>query len=133
MILIRGDVVKRYPNVVVYVAKAPPAEKAPPRLPDDTNQLHPAFQGSIGGDALYFGFDHTPDQLRSEDGNGWYVVIQERPSEPHFQIPAPSTTPAPSNVSSSEIAGAKTAGVVAATSHRAPTRVAIHASELIPA
>lgn len=130
MILIRGDVAKRYPNLIVYAAKAPPATDPPPRQPDDTHQIHPAFQGTVGGDALYFGLDSTTDNLRNQDGTGWYVVIQESPSEPRFAIPS---TDGPANVSPSELPDAGTAGKFAQASYRPPTRVAIHASELIPA
>jgi hypothetical protein len=143
VLLVRGDLIKRYPNVIVYAAQAGP----PGQLPGD-NQRHPIMHGFLGDDVAFYGFALTPQQVRGDDGtNGWFIVFQEQPSEPRFDIPGKST-PKPENplgivrALDFQIDGAagqppvfvpSAAGKIAAEWFTDPTRLAIHGHEFVPA
>jgi hypothetical protein len=98
VLLIRGDLLRRYPNATLYAAKAERIDPAasvkvlsqPDRrqpTSDPTREMQPLFSGSLKPDVSYFAFDLTADQalgrVRGHEG-GWYFVLQEQPSEPRF-------------------------------------------------
>jgi hypothetical protein len=84
VLLVRGDVIRRYPNVVVYASKSSTVGI------DDTTQRHPVFQAVLAGDMAYFGFEldttFSESSIRGDGspGSGWHFVLQEHPSEPRF-------------------------------------------------
>lgn len=71
VILLRSELLRRYPHAIVY-ATAP----GPPR--EDT---YPSFSGGMEPDVRYFGFDLSLQQMRQRS-----LVIQEQPSAPRFGI-----------------------------------------------
>lgn len=85
VLLIRGDLLRRYPNAVIYAVQAVEASDGRD-LGDE--ERHPLFQGEIGPDVTFLGFDLTEKEARgSEDGDqGWFFVIQEQPTEPRFGL-----------------------------------------------
>ena len=85
VLVVRGDVIKRYPNVVVYACEAKPATSGGLTLNDD-KQLYPDFQAILTGDTAFYGFQLTEAQAKTggTGGNGYFFVLQEHPSEPHF-------------------------------------------------
>jgi len=106
VLTIRGELLKKYPNTLVYAQKAHLAhDKQGHPLPDHDPVLatvateadvereikFPAFKASVEPDIRFFGFDLTVAQARGADRPrletddwGWYFVIQQLPGEPHF-------------------------------------------------
>jgi hypothetical protein len=128
VLLVRGDIIKRYPNVIIYAAKA--TKQGTTFLLDDTRQKHPVFSGLMGGDCGFYGFELDEAGVRGGGtaGDGWFFVLQEHPSEPKFNQfeniadhALPSTF-APTGVASD----------IAAVARETPLRVAIHGKDLLP-
>jgi hypothetical protein len=83
VILLRGELVRRFPHSVVHAAHA--IREDPLRKPGPEVRL-PLFRGAITDDTIFVGFDLTPDEMRGPDGLGWYVVITEQPAAPRFGL-----------------------------------------------
>jgi hypothetical protein len=89
-LLVRGQLLRRYPNTAVYAWKK---RTTPPANPDDVTQLMknasgspasgaiqwPVFTGFIAPDITFFGFD-----IDREEVDDWCFVLEEQMSEPRF-------------------------------------------------
>jgi len=100
VLVIRGELLKRYPNTVIYAQKAIDDGKGnrvifdKDMTPDqfDKQLKFPLFRAEIDPDLRFFGFDLTIDKARGtvasndfpNDLLGWFFVIQEVPGEPRF-------------------------------------------------
>lgn len=91
VLLIRGELLQRYPNTIIYAVKA--VRREGKRTIDDSDQRHPQFSGTLEPDVVFFGFDLTVDEMLGEDtqpqaadGEGWFIVLQEQPTELHFGL-----------------------------------------------
>jgi len=111
VLVIRGELLKKYPNAVIYAHKArwqlkadgsvdktlerrlvdltPAEEEKPPREKIKT----PLYQAKVAPDIHFFGFDLTAVEARGDTGDspnidkpGWFFVIKERPGEPRFGL-----------------------------------------------
>ncbi|MGZ8159516.1 MAG: hypothetical protein ACXWT4_11980 [Methylobacter sp.] len=115
VLVIRGELLKKYPTAVIYAHKAKwqtknkdgsggidntkerlladiPAgqEDNPPRDILKT----PLYSAKVEPDIYFFGFDLTSVEAKGSDGShpgdenkpGWYFVIKERPGEPRFGL-----------------------------------------------
>ena len=91
VLLVRGDLFRRYPNTEVYAlsAKADPSGK---RTLGE-NRLDYDFYGRLDPDVNFFGFSLTPSQaVGAVDATdptvdqGWFFVLQEQPAEPRFGL-----------------------------------------------
>jgi hypothetical protein len=82
VLLVRGELIRRYPNVIVYAA-APQPDGSGGREPGDTEK-HPIFFGRVEPDVAFFGFDLAAEDARGNPG--WFFVLQEHPSEPRFGL-----------------------------------------------
>ena len=89
VLLVRGELIRRYPNVVVYAAQA--VAGAAGRQPGAA-ETQPMFFARVGEDIALFGFDIDPAAARGDPG--WFFVLQEHPSEPRFGLAAPGDNPA---------------------------------------
>lgn len=96
VLLIRGDLLKRYPNSAIYAVRAV-KDETPDRIfnrkPEDSqdNRKDPIFRGLLYPDVTFFGFDLTIEEARGgsqSSPEGWYFVIKEQPSEPRFGLDA---------------------------------------------
>jgi hypothetical protein len=87
--VIKSELVKKYPNLVVYAHEAMlnndgtrvPNAALTPKLPIFLSHLYP--------DYLFAGFDLTKEQVLGQEQTnkaGWYFVIAERPGEMHFGL-----------------------------------------------
>jgi hypothetical protein len=96
VLLIRGDLLKKYPNTLVYAVPALRSSDGV-RRPDlegfisqpglDSVRKFPVITGSLAPDVTFFGFLLTEDQVRGLGGSeGWYFVLEERVSEARFGI-----------------------------------------------
>ena len=110
VLVIRGELLKKYPTAVIYANKAawelgqdgkpdfsqkrlvvPPAD---PNQPTRNEIRMPIFGAKIEPDLYLFGFDLTEDEARGylndknatpvDDGSGWFFVLKERPGDPRF-------------------------------------------------
>lgn len=172
VLLIRGELLRRYPGTVIYAVRAvrrdgrrEPATMAAGGPP---GEAYPIFRGSLFPDLTFLGFDLTRSEVVADEG--WFFVLQQQPSEPRFglddapfgegetgEIPALNSwsdlswahlAPTPQALQELAYVVAGEASLAPATSERGiwgrnaahmayitrqlPSRVAIHASELIP-
>lgn len=98
VLVIRGDLLKKYPTTVIYAQHAKwstdPQTGADIRVLDDgdpaTRLLAPTFKAEVPPDIHFFGFDLTQSTARGSrnrnEDPGWFVVLQERPGEPRFAM-----------------------------------------------
>ncbi|MGC3946460.1 MAG: hypothetical protein QM762_18380 [Chryseolinea sp.] len=83
--VIKAELVKNYPNLVVYAQKGM-MNANQTRVPDmSKDPLLPIFLSSLSPDFLFAGFALTKAMVLSADG-GYYFVIAERPGEMHFGL-----------------------------------------------
>jgi len=115
VLVIRGELLKKYPNAVIYAHRAkwkpksendPSPDKAqereliplPPEAvdnpPRDTVKT-PLYEAKVDPDIYFFGFNLDIKEVRGltegdpnslEDRAGWFFVIKERPGEPRFGL-----------------------------------------------
>jgi hypothetical protein len=87
ILLVRGELFRRYPTAVIYAAKAA-GTITNPKL--TTQERYPLFRGSAPPDVVFFGFDLTEAEARGTDPDpGWLFVIQQQPGEPDFGLDMP--------------------------------------------
>ena len=87
VLLIRGELLKRYPNSVIYAVAAVPKDQRLTLSKKPEDERHPLFRGTLKPDVTFLGFDLTEAQAKGEsphDPNGWFFVIQQQPTEPCF-------------------------------------------------
>jgi hypothetical protein len=76
-ILIRGDLVRRYPDVNIFLAPMTSPTKA-----DYSRSVQPSFEGRLGADAIVVGFAVATDAVRA----GYFVALEERVTAPRFGL-----------------------------------------------
>jgi len=107
VLLIRGDLLKRYPDTLIFAQKAKPGENPDDPLVIDTDlddtefrkeTKFPLYKAEVDPDVKMFGFDLTIEQaLGTEltpgftDNDGWFFIIQEIPGEPRFGMDIQTT------------------------------------------
>lgn len=81
VLLVRGELLRRYPNTVVLAISA-----TGPNTPStrDEDVKHPIFSGFLEPDITFFGFDLEDTDLTV--GNGWFFALQEQVTEPRFAL-----------------------------------------------
>jgi hypothetical protein len=154
VLLVRGRLLRRYPNSVIYAWRAAGGRLIDP--PQATDLRNPMFGGQFAPDITYVGFDLTFEEITQ--GEGWFFVIQQQPTEPRFgfdELPpeAPAVPASWSDATWSDaevapgrhltLAGSSLAGSVrrgavfgrdaahmAAVMLQKPMRVALHGSQL---
>jgi hypothetical protein len=90
VLLIRGELLRRYPGVVIYAVKAVihnGRRALATDFPDGVAQpleSQPLFRGTLGADVTFVGFDLTREQVLAEPG--WFFVLQQQPTEPRFGL-----------------------------------------------
>jgi hypothetical protein len=111
VLVIRGELLKRYPNAVIYAHRAVwrtvddkkngAIDRTRPRIlldplsdesnPPRTEVKSPLYGAQVAPDIYFFGFDLTIEEAKGEsaaqpDDAGWFFVIKERPGEPRFGL-----------------------------------------------
>ncbi|GIF53170.1 hypothetical protein DFJ67_5997 [Asanoa ferruginea] len=89
VLVIRGELLRRYPRTVIYAARAQWSGDAEPvpRLAAGAEERHPEFSGALPPDVAFLGFDLTVAAARGTDTDpGWYVVFAEPPTEPRYGL-----------------------------------------------
>lgn len=109
VLLIRGELLKKYPNVVIYAHRAewardgggrldPTRERQLVNIPDSAlddppaaDMRFPLFEAKVEPDIYFFGFDLDETEARGRvagpataSNAGWFFVVKERPGEPRF-------------------------------------------------
>jgi hypothetical protein len=119
VLVIRGELLKKYPNTVIYAQHAQWQPKAGGGL-DPTKERNlepipagqeerpppaivhfPLFEAKVDPDIYFFGFDLTEedvagrlDQSPPTPANaGWFFVLKERPGEPRFGLDSKRADP----------------------------------------
>jgi hypothetical protein len=110
VLVIRGELLKKYPTAVIYAHRAEwrfkkdgtidntkerklveltaAERKKPPRDKVKT----PLYEAKVAPDIYFFGFDLTIEEAKGDSGEhkgddpGWFFVIEERPGEPRFGL-----------------------------------------------
>lgn len=96
VLLIRGDLLRRYPRAMVYAVEGVWSADGTRRELGD-HELYPLFQATQAPDITMLGFALTKSVVRGADdrGNnghpGWFFVLQEQPTEPRFGLDAATT------------------------------------------
>jgi hypothetical protein len=97
VLLIRGELLKRYPTTIVQAVRAKWA--AGVRELDESTVKAPVFAGTLEPDIAFFGFELTPAQARGvtdpSGDPGWFFVLAEHPTEPRFGLDAEKGPPTP--------------------------------------
>lgn len=110
VLVIRGELLKKYPTAIVYAHKADWGEKndikdvneervlvnltgAELNNPPASKLKTPLFEAKIDPDIYFFGFDLDDEEARgtknpqtTNDDPGWFFVLKERPGEPRFGL-----------------------------------------------
>jgi hypothetical protein len=86
VLLLKGELLRRYPNSVIYAVKAE-AEKPGGQLKLSSkteDEHHPLFRGTLKPDVTFLGFDLTREDAKADPG--YFFVIQQQPTEPRFGL-----------------------------------------------
>jgi hypothetical protein len=90
VLLVRGELLRRYPNAIIYACHGQWDGEGHPRDLSDTEK-YPVFRGTLDPDVTFLGFDLTEDAARGGDraqggDPGWFFVFQQQVSEPRFGL-----------------------------------------------
>jgi hypothetical protein len=82
VLLIRGELLRRYPGTVIYAVRAvmQAGKRTLSTLPAD--EQYPIFRGTLDPDVTFLGFNLTPAEVIANPG--WFFVLQQQPTEPRF-------------------------------------------------
>ncbi|MBS0180504.1 MAG: hypothetical protein JSR20_17240 [Nitrospira sp.] len=109
VLLIRGELLKKYPNVVIYAHRAEWARNSAGSFdltqerrlvdvpdsalddPPEGSMRFPMFEAKVEPDIYFFGFDLNETEAKGRTSGpatasnaGWFFVLKERPGEPRF-------------------------------------------------
>jgi hypothetical protein len=82
VLLIRGELLRRYPNTVIYAVAAVRKSGRLELSREATDERHPLFRGTLEPDVTFVGFDLERDDAIADPG--WFFVLQQQPAEPRF-------------------------------------------------
>jgi len=97
VLLIRGDLLRKYPNTQVYAQKAAFKDELAPDTPrdlasanDPNNIKVPVFMAELDPDVYLFAFDLETSEAKGDSSDaskpGWYFVLRERPGQIRFGL-----------------------------------------------
>ncbi len=91
VLVIRGELLRRFPNTVIYAVPAATATTM------GGSNLYPVHRGLLSDDTVFLLFKGLTDrQALGQDGSpGWFFVLQEQPTEPRFGLDETSHTATP--------------------------------------
>jgi hypothetical protein len=97
VLLIRGELLRRYPNTVIFAGRAMAGTGGDDgRVLDDTDQRFPIFRGTLSPDITFLGFNLSVDDARGGTAAaplGYFFVFQQQPTEPRFGLEPQSSDP----------------------------------------
>ncbi|MGH7573759.1 MAG: hypothetical protein ACREM1_01325, partial [Longimicrobiales bacterium] len=87
VLLIRGELLKRYPQTLIYAVSAVDRRTA------GTERRYPVFRAGIAPDTTCLGFELSADEARGNAfGAGWFFVLEQPPGLPRFGLDASTVT-----------------------------------------
>jgi hypothetical protein len=94
VLLVKGSLLQRYPDVVIYAVRATwSSGKRVPLSPEERRE--PLFSGSVGAGTRYLGFNLSLEEARGSrvttEPAGWFFVFQEQPTAPRFGLDVAQT------------------------------------------
>jgi hypothetical protein len=136
VLLLRSDLLRRYPNALIYLA--PCVNGAPADA--EASHVMPSFNGSLDPDVAFFGFPvSSPAAIGDGKTTGYFVIIQEHPTEPRFGLDPTlklattthlSVAKPPAAMAQDPAWGTNSASMAAITLQK-PVRIAIRVSRLV--
>jgi len=90
VLVLRSDLLKKYPTTVIYAAQGVWPEGFGSREMG-TVEKYPVFHAEVGPDLTFVGFDLTIPEAkgsseRADNQPGWFFVLKQRPGEPRFGL-----------------------------------------------
>ena len=97
--VLRGDLLRKYPNTVVFMQPAIRIRDQNVRVPDETQPFKtPVAAARLEADIFFLGFDVTKEEaIGNAQKAGWYVGLQERPGDIHFGLDQKPDTNSPTD------------------------------------
>ncbi|RMG72128.1 MAG: hypothetical protein D6722_05900 [Bacteroidetes bacterium] len=99
VVLIRGDLLQKYPDTLVYAQKAqwsrdengridPQLPRTLSMTPPDSDVKYPVLQGKLRPNISFFGFELDDVEAKGNRINnpGWFFVLKERPGQIRFGL-----------------------------------------------
>jgi hypothetical protein len=154
VLLVRGELLRRYPTTTIYAARATATGAL-----DPATRLAPMFRAALAPDIVFVGFALSEENALGKDpvGPGWYFVFEEYPGEPRFGFDEVAATDSPKtpdalawkhvpltpsghadvakpllvDAANLRASWAGTAAQIASLTFQQPFRVAMHASRLL--
>jgi hypothetical protein len=87
VLLVRGELFKRYPNAIVYAGKA--KRDGQTRVLDETDERYPIFRGTLPNDITFLGFNLSRADAKggtAQSPEGFFFIFQQQPTEPRFGL-----------------------------------------------
>jgi hypothetical protein len=142
VMLMRSALLRRYPNAIIYLTPAVTSGSGRTPSIDPADEQLPVFSGAAEPDINFIGFAVPADQVANGSPNhpqGYYLVIQQHPTEPRFGLPDGTQTGSashlsiaagpPSNLPLNGLQWGLNAAHMAGILRLLPVRLAIHASQ----
>jgi hypothetical protein len=85
VIVVRGDLVRRYPSAHYFLQEAERGDDGLQPRPD-APPVEPVFLGALGPDTVFFGFDVGIDEVRGDPG--YLLAIEEQAGAPRLGLDA---------------------------------------------
>ena len=95
VLLVRGDLLRRYPRAIVYALEGVWSADGT-RRELGTTERYPIFRATQSPDITMLGFALTEAEVRGADSKpaghpGWFFILQEQPTEPRFGMDVEKT------------------------------------------
>ena|SRR5271165_756532 len=87
VLLIRGELLRRYPDAIIYAAKAQVVGRH--RVIDPSDERYPIYGGTLPSDITFIGFNLSPQDAKggtSPSPHGFFFVFQQHPTGPRFGL-----------------------------------------------
>jgi hypothetical protein len=86
-LLIRGELLRRYPDTIIYAAKATLAGNT--RVIDTSDERYPIFSGTLPTDITFLGFNLSAVDAKGGTAaapEGFFFVFEQHPTGPRFGL-----------------------------------------------
>jgi hypothetical protein len=84
VLLIRGELLRRYPKTAIYLGKAK-LDPTGTRVLDEDHEYYSVFNGTLGSDITFMGYDLSAAEVTGNP-QGYFVVFEEHPTEQRFGL-----------------------------------------------
>jgi hypothetical protein len=87
VLIVCGELLRRYPDAVIYAAKAQVVDGH--RVIDPSDERYPIFRGTLPNDVTFIGFNLSPAEAKGQTEGapeGFFFVFQQHPTGPRFGL-----------------------------------------------